>query len=57
MLIIIGFVESLFLFMIGIVIGVFLAYQLFSYDLQEQLLKSDLERMRKEIEQTAGESE
>jgi len=57
MLIIIGFVESLFLFMIGIVIGVFLAYQLFSYDLQEQLLKSDLERMRKEIEQTVGESE
>jgi len=57
MLIIIGFVESLFLFMIGIVIGVFLAYQLFSYDLQEQLLKSDLERMTKEIEQTVGESE
>ena len=57
MIIVIGFIESIFIFLIGVLIGVFLAYQLFSYDLQEQLLKSDLERMRKEIEQTVGESE
>lgn len=57
MLIVIGFVESVLLFMIGIVIGVFLAYHLFSYDLEKQLLKSDLERMRKEIDLIVGESE
>ena len=54
MIIVIGFIESIFIFLIGVLIGVFLAYQLFQLELAEQLLKWDMEDMRDEIRRIGG---
>lgn len=54
MIIVIGFIESIFIFLIGVLIGVFLAYQLFQLELAEQLLKWDMDDMRDEIRRIGG---
>lgn len=54
MIIVIGFIESIFIFLIGVLIGVVLSYQLFQLELAEQLLKWDMEDMRDEIQRIGG---
>lgn len=44
-----GFIEAIFIFLIGIVVGVILAYQLFSIELSEQLLHYENKRMMDEL--------
>lgn len=49
MIIVVGLLESLIVFMIGLLIGVILSYELFSYDLAEKLINYEHRKMYEEL--------
>ena len=48
MIILVGFIETIIIFSIGILLGVVLAYELFEYDLVKQLIRYEQGKMRNE---------
>ena len=54
MIILIGFIETVIIALISILIGFFMAYELFGYNLEEQLLRYHQKQTLKELQELAS---
>lgn len=55
MIILIGYIETVLISLISILIGFFMAYELFGYNLEEQLRKYRHEQFMKELQEFSNE--
>ncbi len=56
MIILIGYIETVIISLTSILIGFFIAYELFGYNLEEQMRKYRHEQFMKELQEYADEN-